>query len=149
MTRGPSSTFSPTEPVRGVLEAVYGWYRTTEAMAAIVQRDRRLLPDFDALLAETADRELEALVDEITRGLGRVGERRFVPARCYALGSSSRRGSGLARLSDAEAADLVAEALKARAALPRSRDAGRPTLMLVAQGGATNKLLQPRDAWRM
>lgn len=54
-------------------------------MAAIVQRDRRLLPEFDALLAETADRELEALVDELTRGFGSSG-RAALRTRALRLG---------------------------------------------------------------
>src|SRR5689334_19713992 len=46
-----------------VLAALYGWYRETEAMSGNVARDRALLPELDALLAETADHRLDALAD--------------------------------------------------------------------------------------
>ncbi len=51
-----------------MLEATYSWYRATEAMTANIQRDRRLLPELDALLAETSDRELDALADNSPGG---------------------------------------------------------------------------------
>src|SRR5918912_224538 len=51
----------PAARIRIVLEAMYGWYRSTRAMAANVQRDRRLLPELDAVMAETADAQLDAL----------------------------------------------------------------------------------------
>ena len=105
----------PAERVRGVLEAFYGWYRTTEAMAANVQRDRRLLPELDALLAETADRELEALADGLARGLGPSGRAAVRTRALLRLALEFSSWQRLARdgLSDAEAAHLMAEAARA------------------------------------
>src|SRR4051794_5669120 len=61
---GPALALAePGERVRSTLGPLYRWYRSTEAMTGNVQRDRRLLPDLDALLAETADRQFEALAD--------------------------------------------------------------------------------------
>src|SRR2546430_14903087 len=61
----------PLERTRRALAELYGWYRETEPMTGNVQRDRRLLPDLDLVLAETSDRQLDGLAD------GRA--RRFAP----------------------------------------------------------------------
>ena len=66
----------PVARVRAALEPLYAWYRATEAMTGNVQRDRRLLPELDALLAGSADPASEALAQELTRGFGRHGHAR-------------------------------------------------------------------------
>src|SRR4051812_30581349 len=75
----PSAALALAEPAgraRAAREPMYRWYRSTEAMSGTAQRARRLLPELDALLAETADAHLEALADELTRGFGRRGRAR-------------------------------------------------------------------------
>jgi AcrR family transcriptional regulator len=63
----------PVERVRAALESLYAWYRATEAMTGNVQRDRRLLPELDALLAETADQARASLAEALARGFRRRG----------------------------------------------------------------------------
>jgi AcrR family transcriptional regulator len=79
------------------LERLYAWYRETEAMTGNVQRDRRLLPALDALLAETADAQFDALAD------GR-------PLVRLALDFATWQRLASHGLSDAEAARLMADA---------------------------------------
>jgi AcrR family transcriptional regulator len=100
----------PTERVRAALEPLYGWYRATEAMTGNVQRDRRLLPDLDALLTHTADRNLEALAHELARAFGRQGRARTQTRALIRLALDFSTWQRLARegLSDAAAADLMA-----------------------------------------
>jgi AcrR family transcriptional regulator len=93
----------PSARVRIVLEAMYGWYRATRAMAANVQRDRRLLPELDAVLAETADAQLDALA-------GVLAERASRPLIRLALEFSTWERLIDEGLSDTEAAALMADA---------------------------------------
>ena len=85
-------------------------------MTGNVQRDRRLLPELDALLAGTADRAREALAQELTRGFGRRGHARTPAPRAGRLGArSSGTWQRLAAdgLTDAAAADLMARSVDA------------------------------------
>lgn len=109
----------PLERTRAALESFYGWYRATEAMTANVQRDRRLLPDLDALMAETADSQIEALAHELTRGFGRRGGAHARTHALIRLALDFPTWQRLAHegLSDADAAGLmVASAALAPAA---------------------------------
>jgi hypothetical protein len=90
-----------------VLEALYGWYRATQAMAANVQRDRRLLPELDRLLAETADAQLGALADALAEGASR-------PLVALALEFSTWQRLAREGLSDPDAARLMADAARPR-----------------------------------
>ena len=101
------------ERVRSVLIAFYGWYRVTEAMAANVQRDRRLIPELDALLADTADRQLEALADELAHGFGQSGQTapRTRAMLRLALEFSTWQRLTQDGLSEADAADLMVDAV--------------------------------------
>src|SRR4051794_28763244 len=68
-----------TDPERRVADTpgpLYGWYRATAAMTGNVQRDRRLVPELDALLAETGDRVFDGLADELARAYRRRGNAR-------------------------------------------------------------------------
>lgn len=51
----------PHARVRAALAALYASYRAREPMTAKVQRDRSALPALDALMARTADAQLEEL----------------------------------------------------------------------------------------
>jgi AcrR family transcriptional regulator len=113
---GPALALAePAERVRAVLEPLYGWYRSTEAMTGNVQRDRRLLPDLDALLADGADRELEALAHELARAFGRQGRARTNTRALTRLALEFSTWQRLAHdgLSDAAAADLMAQTVRA------------------------------------
>ena len=105
----------PLERLRGALEAIYRWYRETEAMTANVQRDRRLLPNLDALLGETSDRQLDALADELAprphaSGQGPTPNR---PLTRLALEFSTWQRLTHDGLSDSDAAELMAKAAHA------------------------------------
>src|SRR5690349_8067910 len=58
----------PAERIRRALLGLYAWYRETEAMTGNTQRDRRLLPELDALLAAGADRQLDQLAAALAQG---------------------------------------------------------------------------------
>lgn len=92
----------PAERVRGVLLGLYAWYRETEAMTGNTHRDRRLLPELDALLAEGADRQLDRLAGALAPGR----EARAMVRLALDFSTWQRlTGEGL---SDAEAAGLMA-----------------------------------------
>jgi AcrR family transcriptional regulator len=97
----------PAERVRATLELFYGWYRSTEAMTGNVHRDRRLLPELDALLADTADRGLDALAGELARGFGRGGRALIRLALDFATWQRLAHEG----LADTEAAALMARAV--------------------------------------
>jgi AcrR family transcriptional regulator len=61
---------APAERLRRSLRELYGWYAATEPMTANVERDRRLVPALDELLAETADARIEALAGVLAEALG-------------------------------------------------------------------------------
>jgi AcrR family transcriptional regulator len=101
----------PVKRVRRVLEPLYRRYRVTVAMTGNIQRDRRLLPELDALLAETADRRLDALADALSSGLGRSGrERRRALLRLALDFTTWQRLTGQG-LSDAAAAGVMTDAV--------------------------------------
>ncbi len=114
----PEAALTRTEPaerLRGVLEALYGWYRTSEAMVGNVQRDRRLLPELDAFLAETSDRRIAALPAELANGFA-VDTGASVRTRALiGLALEFATWQRLARegLSDSEGADVMVRAAQA------------------------------------
>jgi AcrR family transcriptional regulator len=93
----------PLRRLELVLEAMYGWYRATRAMAANVQRDRRLLPELDALLTQTADAQLDALADVLAERASRALVR-------LALDFATWQRLDQEGLGDPEAARLMAAA---------------------------------------
>jgi AcrR family transcriptional regulator len=93
----------PAERVHQVLLALYAWYRETEAMTGNTQRDRRLLPELDAVLAESADRRLDQLAAALADGTSRALVR-------LALDFATWRRLTSEGLSGAEAARLMARA---------------------------------------
>jgi AcrR family transcriptional regulator len=107
---GPALALAdPAERVRSALESLYGWYRSTEAMTGNVQRDRRLLPELDALLADTADRGLDGLAHELARGFGRRGRASTHTRALIRLALDFSTWQRLAHegLSDADASNLM------------------------------------------
>jgi AcrR family transcriptional regulator len=94
----------PAERVQQVLLGLYTWYRETEAMTGNMQRDRRLLPELDALLAEGADRQLDELAGALAHG---AAARALVR---LALDFSTWQRLTAEGLSDAEAARLMTHA---------------------------------------
>jgi AcrR family transcriptional regulator len=102
----------PRERLEAVLAELYGWYRRTAGTSGNVARDRHLLPELDALLAETADAQMDGLATELARGFGARG-RRAVRLRAsirLALDYGAWERLSAEGLSDAEAAAVFAAA---------------------------------------
>src|SRR3712207_2426530 len=59
----------PTQRLLGVLEALYAWFRETEAMSANVLRDAETMPALRELLAGEEERQAQ-LVAALARDLG-------------------------------------------------------------------------------
>ena len=102
----------PLERTRRALAELYGWYRETEPMTGNVQRDRRLLPDLDLVLAETSDRQLDGLADELARGFAANAKarRRIRAIIRLALEFSTWKRLTADGLSDRDAAATMAGA---------------------------------------
>jgi AcrR family transcriptional regulator len=103
----------PLERVRGALIGLYAWYRETESMTANVQRDRLLLPELDALVADTADRQLDELAGALAQGVAGVEEPPVATLALVrlALEFSTWRRLTLDGLSDADAASLMTRSI--------------------------------------
>ena len=94
----------PAERIHDALLGLYAWYRETEAMTGNTQRDRRVLPALDALLADGADRQLDRLAGALAGGGGAC------PLVRLALEFSTWKRLTTDGLSDEEAAALMARA---------------------------------------
>jgi AcrR family transcriptional regulator len=94
----PLPPLDPADGLEAVLRSMYGWYRETARMAENVRRDRLALPELDALLRDTADAQMEALVSALGGG----------PLVALALDFWTWRRLAGEGLSDAEAAELMA-----------------------------------------
>jgi AcrR family transcriptional regulator len=105
----------PRARVAGVLGDLYRWYRSTAAMSGKSQRDRRVLPELDALLAETADRQLDELAGALAAGVAAGNP------RVRALVRLSLDFLTWERLSSEGLADDAAAALMADAAVAARR----------------------------
>jgi AcrR family transcriptional regulator len=108
----------PLERVRHALIGLYAWYRDTESMTANVQRDRPLVPELDALLAESSDRQLDQLAGALAQGLA-VRAEPVVATRAIvrlALDFSTWKRLTSTGLSDDDAANLMTRVAQAAAA---------------------------------
>jgi len=102
----------PEERAAATLALFYGWYRETAAMTGNIQRDRRLLPELDGLLADGADQLLDQMAAELARPLKLRGKRaqRARAALRLALDFATWERLDAEGLSDREAAELMAAA---------------------------------------
>jgi hypothetical protein len=82
-------------------------------MTANVQRDRLLLPELDALVADTADRQLDELAGALAQGVAGVEEPPVATLALVrlALEFSTWRRLTLDGLSDADAASLMTRSI--------------------------------------
>ena len=90
--------------LRQGLRALYAWYRETEEMTANVLRDSELLPALRSVVEPGRGAYLERVRRALLRPLGR--SRRVAAAVDVAIDFHTWRA--LARLGDAEAAELMA-----------------------------------------
>jgi AcrR family transcriptional regulator len=103
------------ERVRTLLAGFYDWYRRAAPMSSKVQRDRRVVPELDALLADTVDAHLDALAAALADGLG--GDTRRVRSLLrVSLDFLTWEQLTAGGLSDGEAAEVMADAVRAVAA---------------------------------
>ena len=107
----------PAERLRAVLRALYGWYRSTERMAANVRRDRELVQALDRRMRETTDVRLRGLTEALTGGFARRGRPRKAVRAGVALALDFWTWRRLVQegLTDAAAADLMVEAVRCAA----------------------------------
>ena len=65
----------PAARVRAVLRALYGWYRDNERMILKVHGERGAVPELDAWMIQSADRQLAERTLTLARGFRRKGTR--------------------------------------------------------------------------
>lgn len=106
-------TEDPKRRVRGTLALLYGWFRETEDMTANIQRDRLLMPDLDARVAQDVDPAMDWIAGELAGGFGARGGRAERIRAMVAVAMDFwtwRRLKGLG-MEDAAAAGLMADAV--------------------------------------
>ncbi len=65
----------PAARVRAALRGLYRWYRETESLMLNVHGERGAVPELDAWMSQTADRQLAERALALARGFGRKGNR--------------------------------------------------------------------------
>jgi AcrR family transcriptional regulator len=100
--RHPPPELNPADGLEAVLHSLYAWYRETARMAENVRRDRALVPELDGLMRETGDARMVQLGKALGGG----------PLVALALDFWTWRRLAAERLSDAEAASLMARAAR-------------------------------------
>jgi len=65
----------PAARVRAALRGLYRWYRETESLMLNVHGERGAVPELDAWMSQTADRQLAERALALERGFGRKGNR--------------------------------------------------------------------------
>ena len=106
----------PAERLRGVLVALYGWYRETAPMQRRVFGERATVPELDAWVAESSDPALAALAARLADGFDRPDGPVLV---ALALDFWTWQRLDREGLDDSAAAELMTGAVAA----PRSRAA--------------------------
>lgn len=101
------------ERLRGVLGALYGWYRETEPMYGKLFGDRASVPELDRFLEENVDRLLAELTDGLAAGFALRGRRAERLRALVRLAVDFWTWSRLAGegLDDGAAADAMAAAV--------------------------------------
>ena len=110
---GAMALEDPRERVREALEALYGWYRSTEPMTENIQRDRLADPALDAVAAESVDAGQAQLAEALAAGFegrGRRADARRALTR-VALDFWTWRRLDREGLDDAAAARLMANSV--------------------------------------
>ena len=64
----------PADRVRAVLRGLYRWYRENEALMLNVHGERGAVPELDAWMSQSADRQLAERASALTRGFRRKGK---------------------------------------------------------------------------
>lgn len=117
----PSAAFAIADPqarLEAVLRNLYRWYRRTERTSTNVRRDREIVPALDSLMADTTDARAAQLADALAAGLASGTRREARAAVALALDFWTWRRLAKEGLSDAAAARLMANAVRAAAGAP-------------------------------
>lgn len=138
--RLPGAGEDAIDCLQRAVRQLYRWYRANEAMERHVYRDRRLLPDLDALMRSTADARLDAVADAIAQSLtsgkpGRALIRMALDFRTWEMLADNG-------LRDAEMARLLIGAVNAVAGTS-SGQSGQVTPRSTRTVGATASAGQP------
>ncbi len=107
-----SATFAledPSQRLRGVLVALYGWYRETEGMTTNVYRDRGAVPALNEVMSERVDPMIDALGQQLAAGFAKRGRPRkpVLAATALALDFWAWRRLAHQGMSDRAAAELM------------------------------------------
>ena len=99
----------PAARVRAVLRGLYGWYRDNERMMLNVHGERGAVPELDAWMIQSADRQLAERTLTLARGFRRKGTRATRLRAVIALSLDFWTWRRLARegLNDDAAADMM------------------------------------------
>lgn len=105
----------PADRLGAVLRLMYQWYRTNQAMAGNVQRDRLSLPALDSVLREGADAQATLLASTLAEGFAPRGSiaKRQRAMLALALNFWTWRRLTEEGFSDPEAADLMVRSVVA------------------------------------
>jgi len=95
----------PAQRLRAALEALYGWYRENAAMQQHVLGERAAVPELDAWMAQSADRQLAELAAGLAAGFAHPDARALV---ALALDFWTWKRLDREGLDDAAAARLMA-----------------------------------------
>src|SRR5438067_1477362 len=106
---------NPDERLRAVLGPLYRWYRKNARTIENLQRDRLVMPAFDAVMRIRMDRQFAHLADALASRLAPEGRRPKATRAAVALALDFWTWRRLAgeRMSDEAAAALMAAAVKA------------------------------------
>jgi hypothetical protein len=112
----------PAERVRAVLTDLYGWYRETEPMMGKLFSDRASVSELDEFMRQNADRGRAALADSLTTGFDvrSARARRLRALLAVALDFGTWMRLNEEGFEDAEAADLMCQAVAAQVGLDRA-----------------------------
>jgi len=108
---------NPGERLRAVLGPLYRWYRKNARTVENLQRDRLVMPAFDAVMKIRMDRQFASLADVLASGFARQGRRAKGVRAAVALALDFWTWRRLASegTSDDAAAALMVGAAKAAA----------------------------------
>jgi AcrR family transcriptional regulator len=111
----------PAERLEEVLVALYGWFRKTRRMSGNVRRDRKLVPELDALMADTSDLVYEGLATQLAAGFGATGRQAVKVRAAVRLALDFTAWERLADegLSDREAANFFRPSSSTRSSARR------------------------------
>jgi len=119
-TPDPSAALAindPDERLRAVLGPLFAWYRKHARAIEHLQRDRMVIPAFDAVMSIRMDQQLAQLADALSSGFAPDGHQAKMVHAAVALALDFWTWRRLAneRMSDSDAATVMVGAVRASA----------------------------------